>query len=84
MESPIFLRKGARRRMAANGLGIILFQYAEWLLGRGYCRNTIHQYTEAVEDFGFWRAKRHLFSQGVTPSEIEEFLTSHLSHCHCP
>jgi integrase/recombinase XerD len=84
MESPIFLRKWARRRMAANGLGIILFQYAEWLLGRGYCRNTIHQYTQAVEHFGFWRAKRHPFSQGVTPSEVEEFLTSHLSRCHCP
>jgi hypothetical protein len=70
--------------MAANGLGIILFQYAEWLLGQGYCRNTIHQYTHAVEHFGFWRAKRHPFSQGVTPSEVEEFSTSHLSRCHCP
>ena len=40
--------------------------------------------TQAVEHFGFWRAKRHPFSQGVTPSEVEEFLTSHLSRCHCP
>jgi hypothetical protein len=51
MESPLFRRKWACRRMAANGLDIILFQYAEWLLGQGYCRNTIHQYTQAVEHF---------------------------------
>jgi hypothetical protein len=42
MESPIFLRKWACRRMAANGLGIILFEYAEWLRGQGYRLNTIH------------------------------------------
>jgi integrase/recombinase XerD len=84
MEPPLFRRKWACRRMAANGLGIILFQYAEWLLGQGYCRNTLHQYTQAVEHFGFWRAKRHPFSRGVTPSEVEEFLTSHVSRCHCP
>src|ERR1700737_1495998 len=83
MESALYLRKWACRPMEANGLGIILFRYADWLHGRGYCQNTIHQYTDAVEHFGFWRAKRHPFSQRVRPSEIAEFLTSYLSRCRC-
>jgi len=70
--------------MTVNGLGIILFQYADWLQQKGYGRNTIHLYTQAVEHFGFWRAKRHPRSQSVQPSEVAEFLNSHLSRCGCP
>lgn len=70
--------------MAANGLGIILFQYADWLHEKGYSRNTIHLYTQAVEHFGFWRAKHHPSSQSVQASEVAEFLNSHLSRCECP
>ena len=84
MDSSLFLRKWACRRMAANGLGIILFQYADWLHQKGYSRNTIHLYTQAVEHFGFWRAKRHPCSQSVQASEVAEFLDSHLSRCSCP
>jgi integrase/recombinase XerD len=84
MGSSLFLRKWACRRMAANGLGIILFRYADWLLEKGYSRDTIHLYTQAVEHFGFWRAKHHPRSQGVRASEVAEFLNSHLSRCHCP
>jgi hypothetical protein len=72
------------RRMAANGLGIILFRYADWLLEKGYSRSTIHLYTQAVEHFGFWRAKHHARSQSVQVSEVTEFLNSHLSRCDCP
>jgi hypothetical protein len=78
MDSFIFLRKVARRRMAANGLGIILFRYADWLQEKGYRRNTIHLYTQAVEHFGFWRAKYHPRSQKVMASEVAELLDSHL------
>ena len=70
--------------MAANGLGIILFGYADWLRERTYSRHTIHLYTQAVEHFGFWRAKRHPHSQSVRPCEVAEFLNSHLSRCSCP
>ena len=84
MDSSLFLRKWACRRMAANSLGIILFQYADWLHEKGYRRSTIHLYTQVVEHFGFWRAKRHPRSQGVRPSEVAEFLNSHLSRCDCP
>ena len=70
--------------MAVNGLGIILFHYADWLQQNGYGRNTIHLYTQAVEHFGFWRAKRHPRSQSVQSSEVAEFLNSHLSRCGCP
>src|SRR6201987_5944816 len=84
MDSSLFLRKWACRRMAANGLGIILFQYADWLHGKGYGRDTVHQYTEAVEHFGFWRAKHHSSSQKVQHSEVAEFLHLHLSRCDCP
>jgi integrase/recombinase XerD len=84
MDSSLFLRKCACRRMAANGLGIILFRYADWLHAKGYSRHTIHLYTQAVEHFGFWRAKYHPGSQNVQPSEVAEFLHSHLSRCDCP
>jgi integrase/recombinase XerD len=84
MDSSLFLRKWACRRMAVNGLGIILFRYADWLHAKGYSRNTIHLYTQAVEHFGFWRAKHHPDSQNVQPSEVAEFLHSHLSRCDCP
>jgi hypothetical protein len=84
MDSSIFLRKIARRRMAANGLGIILFRYADWLQEKGYGRNTIHLYTQAVEHFGFWRARYHPRSQRVQASEVTEFLNSHLTQCNCP
>jgi hypothetical protein len=84
MDPFLFLRKCACPRMAANGLGIILFSYADWLHAKGHSRNTIHLYTQAVEHFGFWRAKRHPGSQNVQPSEVAEFLHSHLSRCDCP
>jgi len=84
MDSSLFLRKWVCRRMAANGLGIILFQYADWLQEKGYSRNTIHLYTQALEHFGFWRAKYHPRSQSVQASEVAEFLNSHLSLCDCP
>jgi hypothetical protein len=74
----LFLRKWACRRMAANGLGIILFRHADWLLEKGYSRNAIHLYTQALEHFGFWRAKHHPHSQSVQASEVAEFLNSHL------
>ena len=41
VETPLFLRKWTRQRMPANGLGIILFRYANWLCERGYSRDTI-------------------------------------------
>ena len=75
MDSSLFLRKWACRRMAANGLGIILFRYADWLHEKGYRRNTVHHvhhYTQVVEHFGFWRAKHHPGSQNVQPSEVVE------------
>jgi hypothetical protein len=72
MESTLFLRKSVCRRMAANGLGTILFGYADWLRERTYSRHTIHLYTQAVEHFGFWRAKRHPHSQSVPPCEVAE------------
>jgi len=84
MDSCLFRRKWACRRMAANGLGIILFRYADWLLEKGYSRSTIHLYTQAVEHFGFWRAKHHARSRSVQASEVAEFLNSHLSLCDCP
>jgi integrase/recombinase XerD len=84
MDSSIFLREAACRRMAANGLGIILFRYADWLQEKGYSRSTIHLYTEAVEHFGFWRSKHYPRSQKVQACEVTEFLNSHLSRCNCP
>jgi hypothetical protein len=38
--------------MAASGLGIILFRYADWLYEKGYRRNTIHLCTQAVNTLG--------------------------------
>jgi site-specific recombinase XerD len=84
MDSSLFLRKWACRRMVVNGLGIILFQYADWLHEKGYRRSTIQLYTQAVEHFGFWRAKQHPKSRSVKAAEVAEFLNRHLSRCDCP
>jgi len=70
--------------MATNGLGIILFRYADWLNEKGYSRNTVFQYTQAVEHFGFWRTGAHPRSHPITVSEVAEFMSSHLSCCRCP
>lgn len=71
--------------MAANGLGIILFEYVDWLYKRGYGRDTIHQYTQAVEHFGFWRGKeKGALSGSAAHVEIKEFLSAQLDRCHCP
>jgi len=70
--------------MASNGLGIILFDYAEWMLARGYSRNTAHQYTQAVEHFGYWRSQAHPSSGKPKRSEVAEFLALHLPRCACP
>ena len=69
--------------MAANGLGIILFRYADWLCERGYARNTIHQYTQAIEHFGGWREVAYPRSRKIKASEVNEFLSVHLAHCSC-
>jgi Transposase IS66 family len=50
---PYFSVNRVCRRMAATGLGIILFRYADWLHANGYSGHTIHLYTQAVERFGF-------------------------------
>src|SRR5271169_384698 len=41
MDSSLFLRRSACRRMAANGLGIILFRFADWLHATGYSLHTV-------------------------------------------
>lgn len=70
--------------MASNGLGIVLFDCAEWMLARGYSRNTVHQYTQAVEHFGYWRSQSHPSSGQPKQSEVSEFLLLHLPKCACP
>jgi site-specific recombinase XerD len=84
MDKPLFLGTWNRRRMAANDVGIILFSYADELHARGYSRDTIQQYTQVVEHFGFWRNRSHPASQEIQSGEIEEFLSSHLTSCSCP
>lgn len=84
MHTFVFLRECCRRRMAASDLGIILFQFADWLQERGYSRNTVLQYTQAVEHFGFWRSQAHPGTHDLTRAEVAEFLSSHLASCHCP
>ncbi len=84
MHKFVFLRECCRRRMEANDLGIILSRFADWLQVRGYSRNTVLQYTQAVEHFGFWRSQAHPGTHDVTRSEVSEFLSTHLTSCHCP
>lgn len=83
MHTFVFLRECCRRRMAANDLGIILFRFADWLQERGYSRNTVLQYTQAVEHFGFWRSQAHPDAH-LSRADVAEFLSSHLPACHCP
>jgi hypothetical protein len=54
------------------------------LKAKGYSRNTIHQYTQVVEHFGFWRGQRFPSSDHPRFDEAREFLTEHLPICRCP
>ena len=49
--------------MTVNGLGIILFQYADWLQQKGYGRNTIHLYRGEDTKRNFKHAKRQSSSE---------------------
>lgn len=84
MSQSYFTRAFARRRIAANPVGIIFESFVGDMRARGHTSNTIRNYVGAVEHFGTW-----LKLQGVSLTDIRQhhvrlFLGEHLSRCHCP
>jgi len=84
MLKQLFIRAGSHRRRAANQFNIIFEPFARELLARGYARNTIHHYFDAVEHFGTWLQCRRVTLRKIRPVHVREFLGRHLLRCRCP
>ncbi len=65
-------------RIRKNPLGAVFEKYVLHLLGRGYRRETIGNYVNAVEHFGQWLGPRSISSKAVL-----RFLKGHLPTCQC-
>jgi site-specific recombinase XerD len=85
MLDALFRRSHHVRRLRANPLGVILDQFADHLLRRGYTTNFVHQLVRAVEHYGYWLGSRRTLvtADDVTEASIRQFLHEHLPICSC-
>lgn len=78
-----FERPHVQRRLQRGPLAPVFGTYVDHLKGRGYGRNTIQQYVQAVEHFGGWRACRGQVGADVDLGAVDEFVERHLARCRC-
>jgi site-specific recombinase XerD len=85
MLNKLFLRSHHVRRLRANPLGVILDQFADHLLGRGYSAGFIHQLVRGAEHYGHWLGSRHpiVTTDLVTRASARQFVHEHLATCSC-
>ena len=84
MDSALFRRKLMCRRMAANGLGIILFRHTDWLHAKGTAETPFTFIRRRLNTLDSDVPSAILAQTASSPSEVAEFLHSHLSRCDCP
>lgn len=84
MIANIFRSAFVRCRMAASHLGIILHDFVLDLHARGHSIHCIQAYGQIAEHFSRWMATRHLALRQIDEAVVAQFLSGHLSHCHCP
>jgi integrase/recombinase XerD len=51
---------------------------------RGYSRNVVQQYVQAVEHFAAWAFARHTEEISIDRTGIDRFLKEHVPKCRCP
>ena len=81
----LFQRSHHIRRLRANPIGVILDQFTDYLLRRGYTNNFVHQLVRAVEHYGHWMSARQtpVTADDVTEASARQFLHKHLPICSC-
>lgn len=84
MLEQLFKRPCSHRRRAGSQLHVIFEPFVRELCARGYARNTIHHYVEAVEHFGKWLERRRIGLREIQPIHVRNFLDHHLRRCRCP
>jgi integrase/recombinase XerD len=86
MLSRLFQRSHLVRRLQANPLGIVLDQFADYLLRPGYTSGFIHQLVRGAEHYGYWLGTRHpaVTTAVVSRASARQFLQEHLANCSCP
>ncbi|WP_176385995.1 site-specific integrase [Paraburkholderia youngii] len=57
--------------------------YVQYLIDRGYARETVECYFRCVAHFIHWMAQRGINLCDVSKSTIVQFLERHLPHCQC-
>ena len=65
MLEDLFRRPRVRRRIHQNPHGLVLEQFAEYLIARGHGPNVMQQYVFAAEHFGQWLGGRRINRQAV-------------------
>jgi integrase/recombinase XerD len=79
----LFKSVPVRSRMAGSHLGIILSGFITDLHERGYSREGVRHHVLVVEHFGQWLKGRGVRLSQLSTFHVQEFLSSHLPHCHC-
>jgi hypothetical protein len=82
----LFQRSHHLRRLRANPLGIILEQFADYLLRPGYTAGFVHQLVRGAEHYGYYLGTRHpvVTADLVSRASAHQFLHKHLGTCSCP
>lgn len=85
MLDALFQRSHHIRRLRANPLGVILDQFTDDLLRRGYTTGFVHQLVRAAEHYGSWLGSLHtpVTADEVTETSARQFLREHLPVCSC-
>ena len=82
----LFQRSHHVHRLRGNPLGVILDQFAEYLLRPGYAAGFVHQLVRGAEHYGYYLGTRHLVVTAdlVSRASARQFLHEHLGTCSCP
>jgi integrase/recombinase XerD len=82
----LFQRSHHVRRLQANPLGVMLDQFADYLLRPGYTAGFIHQLVRGAEHYGYWLGTRYpvVTADLVSRASARQFLHEHLGTCSCP
>ena len=85
MLDALFQRSHHVRRLRANPLGVILDQFADYLLRPGYTAGFVHQLVRGAEHYGYWLGTRHpvVTADLVSRASARQFLHEHLANCSC-
>jgi site-specific recombinase XerD len=84
MIETLFRSRVVRRRMADSHLGIILSDFALFLVARGHVLTSLQAYVQVAEHFSRWLGEHGLPLHQIGETLVEQFVRGHLPRCRCP